>query len=148
MALFCAAFRKDSVSLLRFPFLSHVNVFLCEISLVCRLKYPYSCFSSHFCFLVIVVLLIFMLPVLQLVFLCTFYVGFESSYWCIDAIFNVVESSFSSSCLSMSSLGCKALCIVIILSSDLFLEVFSSSISRMVPNILLGWGKPRSLSLW
>ena len=47
-----------------FPFLSHVQVFSCEISLVCRLKYPYSCFSSHFCFLVIFVLLMFVLSVL------------------------------------------------------------------------------------
>ena len=34
----------------RFPFLSHIRV-LCEISLVSRLKHPYNCFSSHFCFL-------------------------------------------------------------------------------------------------
>ena len=36
MALFCAAFRRDSTSLLRFPFLS--KVFKCEIYLICRLK--------------------------------------------------------------------------------------------------------------
>ena len=48
MALFCAAIRRESVSLLGFPFLSHVQVFLYEISSVCRLKYPYSCFSSNF----------------------------------------------------------------------------------------------------
>ena len=38
MALFCAAIGKDSVSLLRFPFLSHVHVFLCEMLLISRLK--------------------------------------------------------------------------------------------------------------
>ena len=54
----CAGIRRDSVFLLRFPFLSHVPVFSCEISLVNRLKRPYSCFFSHFCFLVISVLLI------------------------------------------------------------------------------------------
>ena len=32
MALFFAAFRRDLVSLLRFPFLSHVHVFSCAIS--------------------------------------------------------------------------------------------------------------------
>ena len=53
MALFCAAIRRDSVSLFRFPFLSHVQVFSWEISLVCRLKYSYNCF----CFLVIFVFL-------------------------------------------------------------------------------------------
>ena len=59
MALFCAAIRRESVSLFRFPFLGYVQVFSYTISLVCLLKYPYSCFSSHFCFLVIIVLLIF-----------------------------------------------------------------------------------------
>ena len=66
MALFCVAIRGDSVSLLRYLFLSHVHVFLCEISLFCRLKCPYSLFF-HFCFLVIFVLLILMLSVLFLV---------------------------------------------------------------------------------
>ena len=54
--LFYAAIRRDSVSLFRLPFLSHVHVFSREISLVCRLKFSYSCFSSHSCFLVIFVL--------------------------------------------------------------------------------------------
>ena len=48
MALFCAAIWRDLVSLLRFLFLSHVQVFLCQISLVCRLKSLCSCFSLHF----------------------------------------------------------------------------------------------------
>ena len=34
MALFCATMRRNSVSLLRSPFLCHVQVFLCEISLI------------------------------------------------------------------------------------------------------------------
>ena len=40
MALFCAAIRKDSVSRLRFLFLSHVHVFSWEIPLVSHLKRP------------------------------------------------------------------------------------------------------------
>ena len=40
MALFCAVIRRDSVSLLRFPFLSHVHIFSFEMSLVSRLKRP------------------------------------------------------------------------------------------------------------
>ena len=40
MTLFCAAIRKDSVSLLRFSFLSHVQVFSCEMSLISRFKRP------------------------------------------------------------------------------------------------------------
>ena len=40
MTFFSAAIRRDSVSLLRFPFLSYVHVFLCEMSLVSRFKHP------------------------------------------------------------------------------------------------------------
>ena len=38
MALFCAGIRRDSVSFLKFPFFSHVQVFSCQISSVCSLK--------------------------------------------------------------------------------------------------------------
>ena len=38
MALCCAAIRRDSVSLLRFPFLSQVHVFCCEMLFISRLK--------------------------------------------------------------------------------------------------------------
>ena len=57
MALFYAAIRRDSVSLLKFPFLSQVLVFWCEMLFISHLKRPLSCFSSHFCFVVIVILL-------------------------------------------------------------------------------------------
>ena len=40
MALSCAAIRRDSVSLLKFPFLSHVQVLSCEILFISRLKRP------------------------------------------------------------------------------------------------------------
>ena len=51
MALFlCCYLKRCSFTLLRFPFLDYDQVFWCEISLVCRLKYPYSCFSSYFCY--------------------------------------------------------------------------------------------------
>ena len=66
MALFCAAIRRDSVSFLKFPFLSHVQVLSCEMLLISRLKRPWSCFSSHFCFLVFVILLSIVLSVLFL----------------------------------------------------------------------------------
>ena len=49
--LFCTAIKR--VSLLNFPFHCHVQV-LYEISQVCCFKYPYSCFSSHLCYLVFV----------------------------------------------------------------------------------------------
>ena len=63
---FCVAIRRDSVSLLKFLLLRHVQVFSLEISSVCRLKYSYSCFSFYFSFLV-VDLLIIILSVLFLV---------------------------------------------------------------------------------
>ena len=66
MALFCAAIRRDSVSLLKFPFLSHVQVLSCGMLLISRLKRPWSCFSSHFCFLFFVILLSIVLSVLFL----------------------------------------------------------------------------------
>ena len=56
MVLSCAAIWRDSVSLLRFPFLSQVHVFCCKMLVIRRLKRPESCFSSHFCFLVVVIL--------------------------------------------------------------------------------------------
>ena len=66
MALFCAAIRRDSVSLLKFPFLSHVQVLLCEMLFISRLNRPWGCFPSHFCFLVFVIVLFIVLSVLFL----------------------------------------------------------------------------------
>ena len=63
MELFCAAIRRDSVSLLKFPFLSQVQVLLCEMLFISLLKHTYSCFSFHFCFLIIVIMLFIMLLV-------------------------------------------------------------------------------------
>ena len=40
MVLSCAAIWKDSISLLRFHFLSHVQVFSCEMVFISRLKWP------------------------------------------------------------------------------------------------------------
>ena len=108
MALFDAAIRRDSFPLLRLPFLCHVQVFLCKISLVCRLKCLYSCFSSYFCFLIIFILLMLVLSVL-------FQVAVISLSPCFLCSFLVVVSMLSSPLppffldtynLSMSSLGC------------------------------------------
>ena len=57
--------------LLKFPFLCHVQVFSCEISPISRIKRLY-CFSSHFCFLVIVVPLVLVTLVLFLVAVISF----------------------------------------------------------------------------
>ena len=66
MAPFCAAIRRFSVSLLKFPFLSHVQALSSEMLFISHLKHPWSCFSSHFCFLVVVILLSIVLSVLFL----------------------------------------------------------------------------------
>ena len=66
MALFCAAIRRDSVSLLKFPFLSQAQVLSREILFISRLKRPWCCFSYYFCFLVFVILLSIVLSVLFL----------------------------------------------------------------------------------
>ena len=66
MALFCATIRRDSVSLLKFSSLNQVQISWYEILFISRLKRPYSCFSSHFCFLVIAILLSIVLSVLFL----------------------------------------------------------------------------------
>ena len=52
--IICAAISKDSISLLRFSIHSYVQFILRGISPFCRLKYLYICFSSHFCFQLIV----------------------------------------------------------------------------------------------
>ena len=56
-ALFYAAISRDSVSLLKFPFLSHIKVLSCEMLFTSRLNRPLTCFPSHICFLVTVILL-------------------------------------------------------------------------------------------
>ena len=90
MALFWAAFKRDSVSFLRFFFLNHVLVFSCKMSLVSRLKRPYSCFSSHFCFLVIVVQLSLVLFLVAAVSLPPHFC-MKSLSLCIDASSSLVH---------------------------------------------------------
>ena len=57
-----------------FPFLSHVQIFSCEISLVCHLKYPHS--FSHFCLLCIIVQFMLVLFALFLVAVISFFCSF------------------------------------------------------------------------
>ena len=98
MALFCAAIRRDSVFLLKFPFLSQVQVFLCEMLFISRLKRPQSCFSSKFWFQVIVALLSTVLSNgCNQSFLFS-YVVLETLYRCVNAVFDA--SKFSSSLFS------------------------------------------------
>ena len=59
---------QDSVPFFKLSFLSHVQFITFAISLIRRLKYLYSFFSSHFYFLDFVVLL-FVLKIFQLILL-------------------------------------------------------------------------------
>ena len=122
MVLFCAAIRRDSVYLLKVPFISQVQVFSCEILLISRLKRPLCGFSSHFCFLFIVILLSIVLSVSFLVAIISPPLGFSllSSNHCIDSstlslmlASPLLPSFLDAYSLSTSSLGCNALCMVI-----------------------------------
>ena len=129
MALFSASMRRHSVPLLRFTFRSHVQIFSYEISLICRLKYPYSCFSSHFSFLVLFccccccccfdcLILSALLLVVVIIFSLLFLI-----YSSCPRIDSSTQSSMQASplppsfldtySLSIPPLGYKTLCIVI-----------------------------------
>ena len=97
IALFCAAIRSYSVSLYRFLFFNHVQVFSCVKSLVSRLKRPESCFSSHFYLLVIFTLLTLLASVLFLVLKISLpsHLSIESLYRCVNAILNAGKFSDS-----------------------------------------------------
>ena len=116
IAVFWVAIRRDSISLFRLPFLSHVQVFSCKISLVCCLTCLYICFSSYFCFLVIFVPLMLVLSVLFLVAVISLLPRFFISSFshCIDtSMVRPLPSFLSTYNLSTSPMGCKALCIVV-----------------------------------
>ena len=157
MALFCAAIRRDSVSLLKFPFLSHVQVLSCEMLFISRLKRPWSCFSSYFFFLFVVILLSIVLSVLFLMAVIRPLSCFSllSSSRCMDVstLSSVLASPLHPSfldtySLSTSSLGCNALGMVI---SFLFLWSICRSSSlihlRKGPEYLTRV-QPKYLFLW
>ena len=62
-ALFCAAVRRDSVSFLRLPFLCKTRFSCVRCCLLVVYNAHRDFFSSHFCFLVIVILLAIVLSV-------------------------------------------------------------------------------------
>ena len=100
MALSCAAIRRDSVSLLRFPFPSHVQVFWSEMLFISRLKWPLSCFFLPFLFPSYCLSIIY--RVVRIVSdgcnqspFVFFYVVFEPLYGCINGVFDADKSSSS-----------------------------------------------------
>ena len=128
---------------LSLPFVSHVQVFLSEISLVFHLKCPQSSFISHsyvfdyFCSVDTRFLYCFLSR--YSVVLCIF---MSSSSLCMDAstlssmLTSIFAPSFlSASSISTSSLGCKALCIVMNFLFICSICFPSSSTSKIVPSI-------------
>ena len=145
IALFCAAIRRDYVSLIKVPFLSQVHVFSCEMLFIIRLKRPWSCFPFHFCFLVIVILLAIVLSVLFLMSVISPLSCFSmlSSSHCMDVstlslmLASPLPLSFLGTySLSTSSLGCNALCMVIsFFSSLVHLSTFISGPLEKGPRV-------------
>ena len=102
----------------KFAFRCHGHVMSCEISPVSRFRYPYRCFSYHFCFLIIIDLSVLISdccywPLLLVFFsFCIFIMIFESSKWYTHEIFNADASStsfFSGHIQSMLHIGCMYL---------------------------------------
>ena len=117
MTLFCYAIRIGSVSLLRFPFWCHV--FLWAISSICRIYSLQICFSSLFCFSDFLVFLsglnfLYLLPA-AVISLSLFFLIRPSNLF-INAsslLASLLPSFIDIYRLSLSSLGCKALCMAI-----------------------------------
>ena len=147
MVLFGSAIWSDLVSLLRFPFLCHVQVFSCEIMPYCHLKYPYNCFSSHFCFLVIIVLLNHVLFVFTVISLSLFF--FMKSSRCLIDVSTQYLMLAGSLPPFFLDIYMACLCHLwyvrpyasswVFLSSGLLVEVLLLSTLRMVPSILQEW---------
>ena len=140
MALLCASFKEGLASPKRFRFHSHIHVFLREISLVRCLHYAYRCFSSNFCFLVIFLPLMLELSVLLFVAVIRFPLHFFMLSFLVSMLVGPLHPSFlDTNSMPTSSLGCNALCIVLIfLSSSPFVKVLLWPTLRMVPCILRG----------
>ena len=99
MALLCAAIRRDSVSLLKFPFLSHIQVFSCEVLFISSLKrlelFFFQFFFPSYCPSVghrVASIVSGGCNESSIVFL---YIVFESLYRCVNAVFNTGKSSSS-----------------------------------------------------
>ena len=134
MALFCPVIRKDSVSLLRFPFLSFASLSL-QVSI--QLFFFPFLFSGYFCSVDECVVNIVSVGCNQS-FFALFYVVFELLYRCIDGIFNAGEScsSFFSWHIQICLLHLLGVMLyassLVYLFSGSFDEVVHSSTLRMV----------------
>ena len=119
-----------------------------------RFRLSVSCFSSHFCFLVIIVPLIFIFPVpflfaaicLSLVFFYVVLVFMHRGYLQFWWVFFHLLSLTHTACLCHLWYVRHYILSSAFLFSAPFVEVLPSFISRMAPSILQK-GQPRGLSL-
>ena len=100
LALSCDAIRRGSVSLLRYPFLSRVQVFWCEMLFIILFKAAIELFFLPFLFPSCCNSIIY--RVIRIVSdgwnqssFIFFYVVFEPLYQCVNAVFNAGKSSSS-----------------------------------------------------
>ena len=133
MALFCVAIRKDSVSLFRFPFLSHVQVFSCETLFIAWNvhKVVLPPIFGYFCSVDACVVCVVSGCCNQFssaLFLCSLLVVVWTLFPMLAS--PLYPSFLGTYILSTSSLGCKALCIVM---SFFFWSICWSSSQEEVP---------------
>ena len=99
MALSCVAIRRDSVSLLRFPFLSQAQVFWYEMVFISRLKRPQSCFFPFlfpsYCHSIVNHFVSIVCDGCNQSSFVFFNVVFELLYRGVNAVFDAGKSSFS-----------------------------------------------------
>ena len=98
MALFCAAIRRYSVSLLKFPFFSHVQVFSSEMLLVSRLTslelFFFPRLFSGYCRSTCPRVISIVSSDCNQSSSVLLYVVFESLYRCVHAVFNAGQVLF------------------------------------------------------
>ena len=128
---------------------------MCKVSLI-RLKCPYSCFSTHLCFLVISGLLLLVLSILFRVAVISLPLRFSYSLRvvvlmcqrCLQCWLVLFLLLFLTHIICQPHLwdARPYAWLLVFLFSDPFVKGFLWSTSRMVPSILRG-GQPRYVSL-
>ena len=96
-ALFWAAIRRGSVSLLKFPFLSHVQVLLCEMLFKTPTElFPFQFLFPSYCHCVVRCVINTVCDGCNESSIVFLYIIFVSLYRCVNAAFNAGESSYPS----------------------------------------------------
>ena len=130
---------------LRFLFLSHIQVFPFAVSAASRLKYPYSCFSSHFYFLVFVLaiflfvfhMLLLLLLAVVISFSLLFLMFSRPVFIHLHRLVSPFLTFFLTQVIFLFNSRMKTLCLVIN-----FLVLPPSSILRMVRSLSYKWNCP------